>query len=472
MIDLPATAVASGALVAAGRAARGESIYFDFLPRLSTIVFAATGPTSFDLVRPDETLEAGRTYRSPEPASLAIPAGQKTVSVFLRKEAAEHPRKATVSLGEPLHDQSRVSLWVEQKPAAGRARIFMEARDLGRNFVVDWNEAQDDARTWSEIIDSLAPRASIPNRLVLHCAHSTWQASMLAWDLKELDGRRAALSAKDWKNLSAKLQRKINNCQCISSDGELPPEIDRTDIDRLDRVTEAALEFNRARLRGEATDDRIYNEPLQFLTWQFRRCPPEVADWLLECIEKKGQLHPFTRHGQSWKLVFQGLGRIISDEAREKRAVALLLSSRIEDWDWDRQSACMAFLLSCSATAPLLLGRGDVERLVQRTIADFRLNLGTAYTKFNYAPFLLAGLLRWRLKEPMALVAGIDPLAADLLSIVEETEKDLKGRRHPEPALRKRRDKYLPILADLKAELIGEGANPDLLLDIYSASGS
>ena len=91
---------------------------------------------------------------------------------------------------------------------------------------------------------------------------------------------------------------------------------------------------------------------------------------------------------------------------------------------------------------------------------------------FNYAPFLLAGLLRWRLKEPAALLAGVDPLAADFVRIIEEAEEDLVGRQRPSANLQRRRAKFLPILRDLKSELLGEGTNPDLLLDIYSASGA
>jgi hypothetical protein len=88
---------------------------------------------------------------------------------------------------------------------------------------------------------------------------------------------------------------------------------------------------------------------------------------------------------------------------------------------------------------------------------------------FNYAPFLLAGLLRWRIKNPTALVSGVDPLAADFLAIIEEVEADLVNRRRPSVNLQRRRDKILPILKDIKAELLGEGTNPDLLLDIYGA---
>ena len=100
---LPANAVAQGALSAAQRAGNGAPIFFDFLPRLSTIVHGPGGATNFDLVRPDEILEAGRTYRSPEPASLAIPARQRSVSVYLRKETAMLARKAIVEIGTPLN---------------------------------------------------------------------------------------------------------------------------------------------------------------------------------------------------------------------------------------------------------------------------------------------------------------------------------------------------------------------------------
>jgi hypothetical protein len=67
-------------------------------------------------------------------------------------------------------------------------------------------------------------------------------------------------------------------------------------------------------------------------------------------------------------------------------------------------------------------------------------------------------------------VSGIDPLAEDFLAIIEKVEVDLIGRRKPSANLQRRRDKILPILRDLKEELLGQGTNPDLLMDIYGAS--
>lgn len=468
---LPATAVAYGALFAAQRAADGVPIFFDFLPRLSTIVFGPSGAKNFDLIRPDETLEAGRTYRSPEPASLAIPAGQENVSVYLRKEAAPPPRKATVEIGTPLREKAAVSLWVEQKPAAGRAKILMEAPDLGRNFTIDWDEAQEDDRSWETIIESLDTRASIPPRLILPCGMLPWEDSERSDGLFTLLKTQSVRRAVDWDTLARKLSQRPFGQYCISSDGDLPSEVGPEDLGRLDILTDKALDITLKRLAGEAGPGTENNAALKFLTWQFHRCPPEVASWLIDCVKTVEQTHPFVQHQASWVLVYQGLGRIVRGRDAERRAMELLLSTDIENWVWNRQSAGMAFLLSRSDTAPIYLGRRDVERLAKRTVADFQRNIGGEYTMFNYAPFLLAGLLRWRLVEPTALLSGIDPLATDFLAIVEKVEQDLSGRRRPSANLQKRRAKFLPILRDLKDELLGEGTNPNLLLDIYTASG-
>ena len=472
VITLPSTAVAEGALEAARRAGDGEPIFFDFLPRLSTIVFGPDGAKNFDLVRKEETLEAGRTYRSPEAASLAIPAGQESVSVYLRKEEELWPRKANVSLEAPLKHHAAVSLWVEQKPAAGRARIQIDAPDLGRNFTVDWDQALEEKRPWSEIIESLDMQVSIPKRLVLPCGMEAWHDSDRSAGMLTLLESEPNRARTDWVTLREKLSQRPFGKYCISSDGNVPWEITAQTLERFEILTSKALEVTEKRLRGESGDGTEDNEALKFLSWQFRRCPRDVATWLMDCIETSGRSHPFVKHQASWVLVYQGLGRIVGSEEDEERAMRLLLASSLEDWVWNRQSAAMAFILSRSDSAPFYLRREDVERLTKRTIADFQRNIGGQYTMFNYAPFLLAGLIRWRLVDPKALMIGADPLADDLLAIIEKTEHDLKARRGSNMNFQRRRSKFLPILQDLKSELAGEGSNPDLLLDIYGASGT
>jgi hypothetical protein len=112
----------------------------------------------------------------------------------------------------------------------------------------------------------------------------------------------------------------------------------------------------------------------------------------------------------------------------------------------------------------LVLTRKDVERLAKRVVLEFKAEHGSDYTRFDYAPFLLVGLLRWRLLEPNALVAGDDVLADRLMAEVDRALPDIKRAARQKPKL----NKYLKILEDCRAELQGEGRNPNLLLDIYN----
>ncbi|TLP59274.1 hypothetical protein FEE96_16850 [Parasedimentitalea maritima] len=474
VISLEPDAVARGALVAAGRAGDGDPVYFDFLPVLSTIVFGSDGAQSFDLINADETLEAGRVYRSPEPAQFAIPAGQPSVSVFLRKEAESRPRMATVPLEQQLSAPTPVSLWVEQKPASGRARIVLEASELGRQFAIDWDEALEDERSWEQIIADLeTPPPAVPDRLVLKCGMHPWEESTRSEGLFSLLEAELEAGKVDWATFASKLAARPFGEYCISSDGILPNSIPPETVNRLDQLTEMAMRETQARIASKPTAANKDNAALQFLTWQFRRCPKTVADWLIDCAGYRSfpvGSHPFVQYQASWILIFQGLGRIASDVETENRIIQLLMSIKPETWSWRIESASMAFLLSRSDSAPLLLDPDDFERLVKQAVADFRANLHSNYTKFNYAPFLTAGLLRYRLKEPMALLLGHDPLAGDLFRAIEAAETDLlRNRSKKDPGFNRRKDKFLPILADLKTYLEGDDGNPNLLLDIYGA---
>lgn len=172
LVYLPVEAVALGALEAAKRVKKRQPVYFDFLPQISTIVLTGAEAGSFDLIGTEDVVEAGRLYRSPQPARLALPAGRDSLPVYLKKEAVAAPRKALVDIGQPLSEQVPVSLFVEQKPASGRARIFLEAREIGRQFSVDWDEAEVLEQDWDGLIGDVGtPPPSFPDRLVLSSGH-------------------------------------------------------------------------------------------------------------------------------------------------------------------------------------------------------------------------------------------------------------------------------------------------------------
>ena len=460
---LPPGAIAEGALTAARRIEPDDPVYFDFLPQISTIVQRSEGAVNFDLIGAEETLQAGRLYRSEQPARFAIPAQQHRLSVYLRKQAEEWPRKAIVDLGTALTKASPVELWVEQAPAAGRATILMQSPDISRQITVDWETAEQLHQDWDSLVESLAtPLPTIPKRLVLPCGLQGWTGTDRARGLASLLAENTSRREVDWESLADRLMQRPKGFYCISSDGDLPPQLDLRTVALLDDLTARALAHFRGRFEGSVTAD---NASLKFLTWQFRRCPEDVARLLCDSLDLRWRTH-LRFSGNERVLQYQGLGRVARDEMLEAIILDHLRGKQIADWNWRRESACLAFLLSRSDTAPLLLTHRDVQRVARIVIREFEANIGAGYKKFAYAPFLLGGLLRWRLKEPRALVAGVDRDATAMARVVERAIEDIRGMR-PRTA---RLERYLRVLGDLRDELQGAGGNPDLLLDIYGVS--
>ncbi|TCP41363.1 hypothetical protein [Rhodovulum marinum] len=470
---LPPDAVAKGALVAACRMSDGDPVYFDFLPRISTIVSSNGRAQNFDLIDESETLEAGHIYRSPRPAVFAIPKGVDEIPVYLRKDAAPHPRKALVKLDVALKKETPVSVWVEQKPAAGRARIVLEVPSLARSITIDWENAEDDERAWDDIITALeTPPPAFPDRLVLKCGMHPWRDSSGAPGMFTLLDQMESNGVSDWEPYARKAAARPYQEYCVSSDGHLPAEVSDDAVRQLDMLTHAALTVTAERLTSRPAQGIRDNAALKFLTWQFRRCPTEVSEWLATCIENHAGTigtHPFIWHQSNWVLIYQGFSRTVRDAALEERVLRAVLRRGIERWSYRAESACVALMLSRSETAPMLLERQDVDEIGQRAVIEFREELGGHYTRFNYAPFLVGGLLRWRLKEPRALLTGNDTLADSLFEVIEAARQDLMSRRRVDEAFARRREKYVPILDDLLKYLRGEGGNPNLLLDLYDA---
>ncbi|WP_426122797.1 hypothetical protein [Pararhizobium sp. PWRC1-1] len=455
-------AVAEGALFAARRLSRRDPIYFDFLPQISTIVQGRDAVESFDLVDPEETLPAGEVYRSPKPARLAIQAGQDRVSIFLRKENAEFPRKAEVNIGVKVDQTVPVELWVEQSPASGRAQILVHSNKLGHHFHVNWDGATELNQSWDSLLAGFQrPAPTIPGRLVLPCGMDAWNDSPRGEGMLTLLERNVDRDVVDWTSLANRLSARPGGKYAISSDGAIPPEVGATAIAQLDQLVERAVDEVRRGLKGQD----VGTQSFRFLTWQFRRCPVEVSGWLMEAWDKEVRGHPIFTHGSHWKLAYQGLGRVASNRNLELQAIHKVLGKTIDTWKWQKETAAMAFLLSRSETAPKLLSRKDVERIAKRVLREFEENLGSTYTKFQYAPMLLVGLLRWRVVEPFALVEGQDPTADKLVKAVEKTIADLRHRDRSRPLT-----KFGRILEQVLEELRGEGSNPELLLDIYGGA--
>lgn len=338
---------------------------------------------------------------------------------------------------------------------------------LARQFTIDWDGATEIEKSWEDLVAELddAP-ATIPKRLVLPCGMAPWEDSEQGPGLATLLAENAARKAVDWAGLATKLASRPKGQYCISSDGLLPDDVPAQSRELLDRLTARALLHVKDRIAGRIEDD---NQSLKFLTWQFRRSPPELPALLLEAWEARSPLfrHPFILNSASWVLVCQGLGRTCRGEADERSTIARLFLRPVQDWSYRQETAAAAFLLSRSDTAPMALGRPEIERLVARVLYEFHDQLGTHYTKFNYAPFLMAGLLRCRLKNRNALVIGQDPLAEKLGAAVERTIEDFGRKRNRNATFERATHRYEPLMHQLLDELHGQGGNPDLLLDLY-----
>ena len=127
--------------------------------------------------------------------------------------------------------------------------------------------------------------------------------------------------------------------------------------------------------------------------------------------------------------------------------------------------ACAAFLLSRTDEAPQILDRAEVNNLAKIGSRTLRESIRRGqYNTLHYPPFLLVGLLRWRLVDNWALVAGTDPAADTMLEAVEYALPSLERQLRNRPNMRR----LFKALSDVKEELKGEGRNPDLLLELAS----
>lgn len=419
-VDAPIDAIALGALTAAERVARREPVYFDFLPVISTIVVGTRETRNFDLIKADETLPAGQVYRSPEPAPLLIPANHAMLSIYLAKQNEPRPREATIKLEPAMREDTRVLLTVEQTPAAGRARILLDAPSVHRRFEVDWSGARELPGTWDDLIAGLQPALPVvPDRLVLPCSAEMWEdgprRNGLAGKL-----RRMASGEVNWRELATSIAAAQGGVHCISSDGELPAEIDARTRAMLDDLTARAVRA----VFDPGAEDR--NHALKFVSWQFKRCPQTLVEAFLQSWEmEEAGGSPFLDKAPARVLRYQAVGRIVRAEADELRAMAMLLARPFANWHIRDETACAAFILSRSETAAARLTRRDVDRLATHAATTMDDCRGTAIMYLMYPARLAAGLLRWRQAEPFALVKGADPAADRLVASIEAAEAAL-----------------------------------------------
>ncbi len=459
-------AIARGALRAAKRLSENQPIYYDFLPQISTIVQDAEGAKSYDLIPPKTLLPAGQSYRSSQPAEMGLVAGMEEIKVFLKKEADPTPRLALIKLASPPATNNLVGLHLQQTPAAGRAQLTLVSDAFSGPLVVDWENASELDQCWAEIIESLEPeKPTVPKRLILPGGIGSWLEQDNKPGLEDMLARELDKSSPDWKALTGKLSSRSFGEFALSSDGEFPIELPLSAPYRLHDAISLAEKDVHERLAGEGTRD---NQSLRFLTWLFHMCPEWIVPHLLDGAEAQTGNQTFVQSGGSRGLMLQGIGRTARDPKHQERAFRYLLSLPLEMWKKD-QIACAAFMLSRTDSAPVLLERSEVNFLAE--VAEMKVleAIGRDFTSaYIYGPYLLVGLLRWRLRDPWALVVGRDPVADSLVSATRELAMFLSKRKSQDGRLQR----YHNILDQVCEELEGKGSNPDILIDLESLASS
>ncbi|UWQ23119.1 hypothetical protein [Jannaschia sp. W003] len=447
-------AVARGAAEAARRFALDLPVFFDFLPQISTVVAGAREAENFDLIPEGARLRAGRLYRSEVPARMRLLRGATRVDLYLRRQSDARPRRAEVPLPGEIRSDVEIAVSVEQMPAAGRARVILESPGLIRPLLAHWEEAEELEESWDEVIANASnPPPSIPARMVLPCSSVAWRGRDGESGLEELLREYRGGHAPGWKEARTRMAIVVDGHRTISSDGALPEDLDPTIRKAFETLSQEAAAAVERRLDGR---DRVRsNDALLFLTWQFRRCPQDLVPELIRALRTGSGRHPFHWTGANAAGLWQGIGRCATEEADHRAAFDLLLACADDDWK-KNHLACAAFLLS-RTDAATLLGEGEVARIGHLVAARMEALTrdGDFGARFMYLPFLFVGLLRCRLADPWALVAGQDRTADRLLAAAEAARRAMEG---PDGMADRRR-----LLAESCDELRGEGRNPNLL---------
>jgi hypothetical protein len=197
---------------------------------------------------------------------------------------------------------------------------------------------------------------------------------------------------------------------------------------------------------------------LRCLTWTFTLCPDATQRVLVEALEadQKGMKYPLVR-GHSRTVLTQGAARTVTGVARLRRVLSVLASRTVNN---DTLSA-FAMILSRRSEAPQALTAALVNKILE-LVSEELINLASRLSfksKFKNALLALAGLFRYREVDPYALLAGRDPLAQSLRTILDEVDTLLHRNQHSV-----RLFKETSQLIESLRELLDGLGNPNILL--------
>jgi len=187
----------------------------------------------------------------------------------------------------------------------------------------------------------------------------------------------------------------------IDSDGERPSGVDDRDWLLFESILSQA--------EADITSGQVKNNhALGVLSWSFRRCPASVWPVVAKVLTDGGGSLAFP----GWHTMYpQALGRIASGEDAF-RAGILYLNGIQKPWNKNQQ-ACAAFLLSRNDEIFDLMDQVLISDWTSSVVLSLEDGLRDGFgLKYQYLPILIAGLLRWRLRERLINGFGFAAMSA------------------------------------------------------------
>ena len=462
-------AVARGCLRAGRLIERGLPHYFDRLEPVAIAVLKGVEPSFEHLIEPGSVVAANREYVSREISDFEWRRGKPDTEFYVLKGERE-VRHWTVSKPPGPPENVPVSLRIRQTPGQSWARLALTANSwdvLSRNPVaLDWESLTPLDLTPQQILEKLRrPPPPIPERIVERSHIDLWTGSYWSGDgrassLAVYEARGLAQDPYDWATLLSRSQRNPvpprDRFWLVGTDGDLPEGLDPRARKGLYAALERmAQEICSATLSRPPKD----NDRLRALTWCFSMCPDVVQERILEALEANaaGVPHPLTQPSAAMTVLRQGAGRSVTGVPRLTRLFLYLASGGLNN---DRINA-LAMALSRREEAPEALKREQVDHFLRELGRELLVRIKRRDFKVRFRNTLsaLAGLFRWRVREPYALLASQDPVAAELRESLVEAKAMLEHPAADGVAQRERKVSQIEALIEF---LDGRG-DPDIL---------
>lgn len=405
--------VARGCLIAGRLIERGLPHYFDRLEPIAIAVMSGNEPVFEYLIPAEQVVPANQEFVSSELTGFSWRHDKKDAEFYVLKGTKEVRHwEVSKDAGPPV--DTKVALRVRQTPGQSWARLSVTSSDwelLARNPVaLDWKALTPIGISPDEVIERLcSPPPTIPERIV-ESAHidlwmgSYWAGNGFASQYALQHARGQHIPANNWASVLRSPRRHPDDRSVrywlVGTDGAFPEDLpDDVRAGFLSALEQMGTQLLTTTLRSPARDNSL----LMALTWCYTLCPVKVQDWILDALiaEAAGRRHPLTEPARSVRVLRQGAGRAVDGKDRLSCLVAYYAGGKLNN---DTING-FAMAITRREDTPFALERPQIDKQLAALGREL-LNLierRSFLLKFRNTLSAIAGLFRWRMREPYAL---------------------------------------------------------------------